>query len=145
MTEQHADVNGDENTLTTDEDGASPADVSELYKLFRRQEERERARYREYVQQDEYRSDLRQAFTSFYEDEAAPLAAGDIVQWKTFMRNRPYPAYLSPAIVMEVASPGATPKALDDDVENVIIGYLDGDQDLCLVRTDVRRLMLWED
>ncbi|WP_157550820.1 hypothetical protein [Microbacterium sp. Root553] len=137
-------MNSDENTLNAD-GGGPPAEVSELYTMFRREEERKRSRYREYVQRDEYLTDLHQAFASFYEKDAEPLAPGDIVQWKTFMRNRPYPAYLSPAIVMELAPSTPPANDLDDDVEDVIIGYLDGDQDLRLVRTDARRLTLWED
>lgn len=144
MTEQPADANGEASTLNANESDAGSADVSDLYKLFKREEERERTKYREYVQQDGYQADLQQAYASFYTDEATALVPGELVQWKTFMRNRPYPAYLSPAVVMEVADGDARRKPLDADVEDIIIGYLDGDQDLRMVRTDARRLMLWE-
>lgn len=56
---------------------------------------------------------------------------GQLIQWKTSMRNRPYPAESVPVVIVEVLNP---PVTLDTDGEHLIeprdllVGFLDGDR-----------------
>jgi len=83
-------------------------------------------------------------------NEANEFAIGDIVQWKTELRNKSRPAYGQPAIILEVKDP---PEAnLEDDSGSpyfrepldIVIGFLDaaiGETDQMLAyHVDGRRL-----
>lgn len=105
-------------------------------------EARRRERYTKMVQDPEYVLNLRAAAKDYA--EVARLVEGDLVQWKRFMRNRKYPDYGSPCVVMgDAPKPEVGPLftlGSDHDPVDVLIGYLDGDMSFMIVAVDSHRL-----
>ncbi|MFJ4175269.1 hypothetical protein [Microbacterium sp. NPDC089696] len=109
--------------------------------IFRQEEEAELAKYKSYANSAVYADHLQRALASL--QDPSEFQAGDLVQWKTFLRGAAYPAYGSPAIVVEFIDRAEGVDA-DDERDDVVIGYLNGDQDLRMITTDSRRLTPWD-
>jgi hypothetical protein len=83
---------------------------------------------------------------------SAPVAGfhpGQIVQWKTGMRNRSKPAYAEPVIVMEVLNPpvydaneGKEGSNLFREPLTLVLGLHDSDGDFLMFHYDGRRFEL---
>ena len=86
---------------------------------------------------------------SLFMAPAAGFHPGQIVQWKTGMKNRSKPAYAEPVIVMEVLNPPVfdTSKELGGsnlfrEPLTLILGLHDSDGDFLLFHYDGRRFEL---
>ena len=91
---------------------------------------------------------LRDAYTRYTAD-ADPLAPGDIVLWKSGLRNRGLPKYGEPAIVMETFDHAVEKmiehggQAIGIDLIDTVIGAYDDDGDFLMACTDSQRLERW--
>ncbi|MGV2984354.1 hypothetical protein ACNPNP_11690 [Microbacterium sp. AGC85] len=130
-----AEVEGDQ-TLNTG------TGIEDFYSAMQRERESQYESYRTYAGSELYTKHLRSALASFTETD--DLEVGDLVQWKTFLRNAEYPDYGAPAILMEFRDVPEISVASTIERQDVVIGVLDQDQDLRLVVTDRRRLTTWE-
>lgn len=117
--------------------------LEDFYSSMQRERQAQFDRYRTYAGTELYAKHLRTALDSF--NEPVELKVGDLVQWKTFLRNAEYPDYGAPAIVVELRNDVRDQEA-QPSVErlDVVVGVLDQDQDLRLLVTDRRRLTPWE-
>ncbi|QAY58635.1 hypothetical protein ET475_00525 [Microbacterium protaetiae] len=130
-----------------DDEGAVEGDqtlstggLDDFYSMFQRERDKRLQRYQVYVANGNYAKHLTTALKSF---QGVPnLHIADLVQWKTFLRNAEFPAYGAPAILVDFLAPQTVQGSLDEP--DVATGYLDGDQDLQIVRTHSLRLMAWE-
>ncbi|WP_285464930.1 hypothetical protein [Agromyces sp. NBRC 114283] len=119
--------------------------MTDIYSAFRREEQERFRSYRAYVGTSSYEEHLRAAHASL--NEEASIDAGNLVQWKTFLRGAEYPDYGTPAIVVKLLDNARSEDRDGNPIafpQDVFIGYLDGDQDFNVVLTSTARLMLWE-
>jgi hypothetical protein len=142
----------------TDKEGATPpiadpnapsisefAKVADMWNDLREEMQDRSRKYNQYTSSQEYAEDLRRAYESLADVER--FAPGDLVQWKTFMRDQEYPAYGSPAIVLERLPEDAAARSRfrgPFPPHDVLLGLLDGDQDFVAVSASSARLMRWE-
>ncbi|MCV7357388.1 hypothetical protein [Mycolicibacterium fluoranthenivorans] len=75
------------------------------------------------------------------------FSAGDFVQWKPMMRNRRFPLESVPAIVVDHIDPPLTTNAEGNrliEPRDLLIGFIDGDQDFMLAQVPSRRFTEWK-
>lgn len=102
---------------------------------------------------DEAHNDHDELLLSMYQRfTAAPrtvFAPGQIVRWKSGMKNRKFPAYGEPVIIMEVLNPAVYPP--DEDLAGsnlfrepltLVLGLHDSDGDFMAYHFDGRRFEL---
>ncbi len=136
------DVFDDDSTAVEgDQVFSAGSGVEDFYASLQREREEQFKAYRAYAGSELYVKHLRSAHASF--SQVDEIKVGDLVQWKTFLRNGEYPDYGAPAIVMGFREELVSEDASSIDRQDVILGVLDHDQDLRLVVTDRRRLMAW--
>lgn len=105
-------------------DGPSVQDFYDRLKKERRDEEYE---YEQQLSKPEYSNFLKRAFDVYSAEE--DFQPGDLVQWKEFMKNKRFPAVGAPAIFIGTIADAKTHDSDGDsvEVENVMLGFLDGD------------------
>lgn len=83
--------------------------------------------YRQRTRETDYAERLRTALAEYQSVESFDV--GDLVQWKRYMRIRPYPLNGAPAIVVARANghDQGSPVEGDDEVDDIVLGFLDGD------------------
>lgn len=94
---------------------------------------------------------LRERFQALTTPE--PFAVGDIVTWKTGLRNRRFPGVDTPAIVTKVLGPREAHVNPEESALrpfyreplDLVIGFLDEDDDFAEVYVDSRRITHWEE
>lgn len=88
----------------------------------------EESRYADFSTRRDYPQDLIKAQASYAESEE--FLPGTLVQWKTFMKNRRYPAYGRPAVVVGRIQAPVSDRDADGDYrepEDIILGFIDGE------------------
>lgn len=135
----------------TDEPDGAPLDDSgpdlfgSVFDGFQREARERSLRYDAYVSTGEYVADLRSAYQSLLEVER--FERGDLVQWKTFMRENEYPDYGSPAVVLDRLIEGKIRTRIGREQfppHDLLLGLLDGDQDFVVFSAASARLTRWE-
>lgn len=116
--------------------------IEDLYSAMQRERQTQFEIYRAYAGTELYAKHLRSALAAF--SEPSELNVGDLVQWKTFLRNAEFPDYGAPAIVVEFRDDPVFPGKPSIERQDIVVGVLDQDQDLRLVLTDRRRLTPWD-
>lgn len=117
-----------------------------------RQFARMRAAYEKVATRADYLDNLTEAVDLYMQSQT--FSAGDVVSWKRGLRNKAFPHYGRPAVVIRYLTEeerrainaamlfgGSVDAYLDD----ILIGFLDGDEDLSIMRVDSHRLDLWID
>jgi hypothetical protein len=128
-----------------------PSPVDGLAELFgevneyqRRQRERDQT-YLQYAGEETYDADLKVAFDTY--SERFDLHEGQLVQWKSQMRNLTFPHYGVPAIIVKLLP--ITPLGIYNperpvtEVPDMILGILDGDRDFALTYASQARFQPW--
>lgn len=115
--------------------------------------ERQRARddanqkYEEAASSPHYIENLRRAVSAYVSE--AEFKVGELVQWKPFMKNLDMPSYSRPAAVLGFIDTPSTQKLLflgpEEDLDDMYIGFLDGDLDFRIRRVNSRRLTQWDE
>ena len=100
--------------------------------------------YREVAGKQSYSEDLRAAFDA-YSDQSEEFTPGSLIQWKPFMRSAQYPHYGNPVIVVSKIGRPSTVENGDPVLEpkDLVVGYLDGDQDFVVFAASSRRFTSW--
>ena len=102
--------------------------------------------YEDNARKPAYGEHLSRAFISYTTPER--FQEGVLVQWKPQLRNRRFPKYGYPAVVVEYLS---EPQARDKDGDlmaeplDIVLGLLDADGDFRVFTCASRRLTLWAD
>lgn len=127
-----------------DEERKEPAEAT-WFRLFQQEDREREKKYEKYSRRlSEYANDLRQAHAEYSAVEE--FRVGDLVQWKLLLKNRQYPHHGKPAIVVEVLDDPIT-RGKDgerlSEPEDIILGFLDGDQDFMVFPFAKRRFTLW--
>jgi len=118
--------------------------VEEYWRLMRRERENEDSAYGEYSDESGYAAQLRQSWDSYSAD--ANFTDGDLVQWKPRLKNRRFPHYGKPAVVIRrLSKPVVTDAYPDSAFEDLdlIVGILDGDGELRVFPCNSARLTGW--
>lgn len=110
-------------------------DAAELKTMisFLQQQIADRENYGDVVGRADYADLLVRAHGTYLDRET--FRPGDLVQWKTHMRNRNYPAYGAPAVVVRYLD---EPRTRDSkgvtltEPLDIVLGVLDGDLDFRL-------------
>lgn len=96
-------------------------------------------------------ADLLRKVSRSYLDSASEWSVGQLVQWRPNLRNRQFPEYGRPGVVIETNLPKLDrgsylfPLSHDEEATDTLVGWLDGDFDLRVQRVEARRLQLWRD
>lgn len=112
---------------------------------------RRRAAYETVANRADYLDNLKEAARLYLQDQT--FRPGDVVSWKRGLRNKAFPHYGRPAVVIRYLSedetsslrPGGFFGIPEGDLDDILIGFLDGDEDLSITRVDSRRLEPWVD
>lgn len=100
--------------------------------------------YRDAIRRPDYPDLLRRAYAAY--DEPVRFAPGDIVEWKTLLRNRPFPAYGAPVVVVryiEVGGPRVSDSDSDVEPDDIILGMLTGENEFLALPFVSRRFQVW--
>lgn len=124
---------------------SAPVDPNELQ---RQQLQAERLKYEDAASQHDYVELLAEVGAAYISPHE--FKPGDLVQWREHMRNRAYPHYGRPAIVvgepknrrLNVSVFGGTDETTQDDI---LVGFLDGDLDLVVSLVDSHRFQPWSE
>jgi len=116
-----------------------------LYRLSQTEQKKEDEEYDQYAKKPQYTEDLNKAYDSYASPET--FQAGDRVQWKPLLKNRRFPFYGRPAVILEVLETPVykdkqgrrTPEPLD-----LVVGFLSGSQEFSTFMVCSRRLTAWE-
>jgi len=125
-----------------DSDAAAQSDPILRYTLGLREDEDRK--YSDYVRQGSYAIDIQAAYNEF--DKQHSFEPGQLVQWKPFMKNRRFPAYGAPAIVVGPFLGRETDGDGDPVVErdDIALGILDGEQSFRIFPFPQQRFTTWE-
>ena len=133
--------------LAEKDSGDSKSSTRELARLAALIQDREsrKTRFRSREEMLERLRELRESYIA-----AQDFTEGDIVVWKAGMKNRSYPDYNEPVIVMEIF---AEPRVADHDSGTpyyheeltVKLGWLDSDDELVCFHYDGNRFQKAED
>lgn len=110
---------------------------------------RRRAAYETVANRADYLDNLKEAVRLYLQDQT--FSPGDVVSWKRGLRNKAFPHYGRPAVVIrylnedETSKPGVFFGIPEGDLDDILIGFLDGDEDLSITKVDSRRLEPWVD
>lgn len=115
-----------------------------LYTSYQAELAERSRRYGAYLATPGYETDLRRAYKSLLISH--PFKPGDLVQWKTFMRESRFPEYGAPAVVVAVEGPFQETKRAQQAFpqHDLLLAVLDGDQDLVTFSAASARLALWQ-
>lgn len=97
---------------------------------------------------DAYLEKLKSIWSSFYDETV--FEAGDFVEWKPGMKNRRYPDYGQPVVVMELLEEPVFDSAKDSGSSyyreplDVVLGFLDSDGDFVSFHFDSRRFQKYD-
>lgn len=147
MTEDFSD-DVDEETDPADEDPQEPDTGGDplftMYAAYQAEVAERSRKYGAYIATSAYEADLRRAFESLGNTEE--FSVGDIVQWKTFMRESQYPEYGAPAVVLDVSGEYELTKRAQQSFprHDVLLAVLDGDQDFVTFTASSARLTRWQ-
>lgn len=92
-----------------------------------------------------YCAELATSFGRFSSGAEKSLQPGMLAQWKTGMKNRKMPEYDAPMVVVEVLELPIIDTKFDSgsiyfrERLDIVLGFLDEDDDFCLVHYDSRR------
>jgi hypothetical protein len=117
-----------------------------LYRLFEEERERENNKYIGQARKAEYPRHLKSAFDAYSTPET--FVPGQLVQWKQLMKNRVYPRYGSPAVVVAYFE---SPQIKDRDGDlmsepnDIILGILDGELDFQVFSFSSKRFTTWSE
>lgn len=120
-------------------------DLVGFQQLMDARQEKEEKKYTEVATSNEYPTLLSEAL-GLYQD-VQEFSAGDFVQWKPMMRNRRFPLESVPAIVVDRIDPPLTTDADGDrlmEPRDLLIAFLDGDQEFVLAQVAARRFTEWK-
>ena len=92
-----------------------------------------------------YAEELTASFRRYTSGTGQPLRPGMLVQWKPGMKNRKTPEYGMPMIVVQVLEQPIIDTSFDSgsvyfrERLDIILGFLDADDDFCMIHYDSRR------
>jgi hypothetical protein len=105
-------------------------------------------RYADLAASTNYSRSLEKAAAEYLADPE-DFNPGDLVTWKTQLKNRRFPAYGRPAVVIETVV-GRTVKAEEtsritiEEPIDLTLGIIDGNGDFMLYHYDRRRFTMWK-
>lgn len=142
---------GDESPKDTDRSDVVEGDDAAHRRSIDRERQRarddENQKYEEAASSPHYIENLKRAVSAYVSE--ADFKIGELVQWKPFMKNLDMPSYSRPAAVLGFVDASSTQKLLflgpEEDLDDIYIGFLDGDLDFRIRRVNSRRLTLWDD
>lgn len=113
------------------------------------QAQEERLKYEQAASDPDYLNILEEVGNAYTSPHT--FKAGELVQWRDHMRNRRYPQYGRPAIVL--GNPSSTPSPMlsifpvgsEPTHDDLLIGFLDGDFDLVVLAVEGARLQPWQE
>lgn len=120
-------------------------DIAAIFSRMDLQRRKAHDAYEENVSRAEYDDNLREALSIL--QAPGDFSVGDLVQWKKFMQIAPYPHSGAPAIVVRFLD---DPVLADKDSRrlpeplDVVLGYLDGDNDFVTSHFVSSRFMRWD-
>lgn len=134
------------------EESLDDESLDSLERTSERQFARMRAAYEKVATRADYLDNLTEAVRLY--QQAQTFSPGDVVSWKRGLRNKSFPHYGRPAVVIryltEEERKGITAAMLfgggaEAYLDDIMIGFLDGDEDLSITRVDSHRLDPWID
>ena len=135
---------------TLEKESGDAAALSGAYlQMFRdeqEQAERDERDYQEFLRQPTYQAHLVEAFERFR--TTPDFVEGQLVQWKPQMKNRRFPAYSAPAVVVGYV---LNPPTVDEDGMplseqfDLVLGLLDGEQTFRTAEYPSKRFTLWSE
>lgn len=153
MTETPSDDAEAVNTAEIEEESAAQSDEKKpsrvfdsLFSGFEIERAEHDKRYADLAASPNYARSLSKAAAD-YMAEPEQFNPGDLVTWKASLRNRRFPAYGRPAVVIEVV-PGRTissdeAKGIPEPID-LTLGILDGDGDFMVYHYEGRRFTEWK-
>ncbi|MEO5315808.1 hypothetical protein PV772_17100 [Pseudarthrobacter sp. CC12] len=120
------------------------APYSRVLDAIRLEERQEISDYEVNIQHEGYEDRLREALTQYSSE--TKFEPGDLVQWKTYMRDAIFPYAGAPAIVVSYLDDPIT--TLRDGMRlpeprNLVLGYLDGANEFVIGFYSSRRFTQW--
>ncbi|WP_159617144.1 hypothetical protein [Arthrobacter zhaoguopingii] len=105
--------------------------------------------YEEAAAEPRYVDTLKSVASEYLDREKFQL--GDVIEWKVSMRNALFPSYGRPVVVVgHVENHGNSDasgrqQSADEQLEDILIGFLDGDLDFIIRRADSGRFTLFNE
>lgn len=145
-TTQSADSDRIENQNDGDDGESVPSDdFSALFSAMNRDRRKAEEAYEANVRRSEYEDNLREALRIF--ESKVQFGSGDLVQWKKFMKDSFLPHNGAPAIVVryldEAILVGKNGAVLTEPLD-IVLGFLDGDNEFVTGHYSSNRFMAWE-
>lgn len=123
-------------------DDGAPKDP---YAFIRAERDKDDRAYADYARKPSYVTDLLTAYETY--EQLEQFEAGQFVQWKKLMKNRRFPIYGAPAVVLHKVDEPARVDADGDPIpepEDIVLGFLDGEQAFITFAFPHQRFTAWE-
>ena len=130
------------------ETGDSSQSLDALFSSFAMERSEHEKRYADLASSPHYARSLENAAAEYLADPEE-FKPGDLVTWKAQLKNRRFPSYGRPAVVIETvaerkAEVEETARLTVHEPIELTLGVIDGDGDFMLYHFDRRRFTLWK-
>lgn len=120
------------------------SEMTAFARYFEVEQEKVELAYSEYSRNPAYPEHLVSAFASYSKSHV--FTPGQLVQWKPLLKNKSFPHYGRPAVIVRMLDEPVVKKPergiLAEELD-IVIGYLDGEQDFVVAHAASRRFTIW--